>query len=181
MDNCRKENNLTREVRKGIILWYDFKADSKVLYDGMPDDSICEALVNLGLNVDCTKDVDGDSAKGLYDYVVSITGPEKSLTPEELLTEWKSYLKTDGRLLLAMNNRMGLRYFCGDRDPYTNRNFDGIEGYQRAYRQKEDTFFGRCYDEAELREMLKNAGFQNLCVFFIMKIFWKFMTGCTKN
>lgn len=168
MDNIRKENNLIREVQKGIVLWYGFKLDSRVLYDGTSADPVYEALLDLGLQAECMGDTPAEERVGAYDYVVSITGPERSKQPTDLLNKWKSYLKPDGRLLLAMNNRMGLRYFCGDRDPYTNRNFDGIEGYQRAYRQKEDTFFGRCYDEAELREMLQVAGFKKLCFFSVL-------------
>ncbi len=165
----KEEKDLVREVHKGIILWYDLKLDSRVLYDGEKDDPVCDALREMGANVDAFSHESCNALpRDTYDYVVSVAGPEKKQQPLELLKQWKACLKPEGRLLLAMNNRMGLRYFCGDRDPYTNRNFDGIEGYQRAYRQKEDVFMGRCYDESELREMVALAGFEKSCFFSVL-------------
>lgn len=95
-----------------------------------------------------------------FDYIIAIETLEKLESPAGYLSYLKSLLKPDGTLLLGMNNRFGLRYFCGDRDPYTERNFDGIEGYRRAYAKKEDTFQGRCYSQAELRSMLQSSGFE---------------------
>ncbi len=96
-----------------------------------------------------------------YDYIVGIDILEESKAPEELLKVCYKLLKADGRLLLGAENRYAIKYICGDRDPYTNHNFDGIENYRRLSDADKDTIAGRCYSMAELKEMLKAAGFIN--------------------
>ncbi|MBQ7479834.1 MAG: adenylyltransferase/cytidyltransferase family protein, partial [Selenomonadaceae bacterium] len=97
-----------------------------------------------------------------FDAILSIASLEKHGNPAKVLSVWRKLLKPKGRLLLGMNNRFGLRYFCGDRDPYTGRNFDGLDGYRRAYRKKEDMFYGRMYSQEEIREMLQVSGWEHV-------------------
>ncbi len=46
-----------------------------------------------------------------------------------LLRRIAAVLKPGGVLILAVENRLGLKYFAGARDDHTGRQFDGIEGY----------------------------------------------------
>ena len=50
---------------------------------------------------------------------------------------------------------------CGDRDPYTNHSFDGIENYRRIMDADMNDIKGRCYSKVELDNMLSEAGFNN--------------------
>lgn len=153
--------DIVREMQKGIILWYDFPSESAILYDGTEDDAVYEALTEQGLSVD----IMSESNEPIYDYVVSIGVPETLEDSESHIKLYRKCLKPDGKLLLAMNNRMGIRYFCGDRDPYTGRNFDGVDNYRDAYGRKGDVFKGRCFNECELRDMVADAGFNNSTFF----------------
>ncbi len=64
-------------------------------------------------------------------------------------------LKPEGSLLLAIENKFGLKYFAGARDDHTGRYFDGIEGYQSRR--------GETFSKSELMGLLRDAGFQRLC------------------
>ena len=159
---------LIRELPKGLLCWYEFKQDGTALYVGETGEALAELLEDKGLRVVtasveqiCDKDFSRKFQHG-FDYVVSVEDPELQDHPVDLLTVLKDLLHSDGRLLLGMNNRLGIRYFCGDRDPYTERNFDGIEGYRRAYSKNEDKFNGRCYSRSELRDILSQAGFEHI-------------------
>lgn len=158
------DTKIVREIRKGLLRWYDFKSNGKALYIGDAEAPLVECLKECGLDVTCVtlKDTLSEAwskqYQGAFDYLVSVTDLEKSETPGSVLAVWKSLLKTDGRMLLGMNNRLGLRCFCGDRDCYTGRNFDGVEDYRRAYVKKEDTFRGRMYDRYTLQKMLQTVG-----------------------
>ncbi|WP_242856539.1 adenylyltransferase/cytidyltransferase family protein [Butyrivibrio sp. AE2032] len=170
-----------KELQKGLVAWYDFRSGTKVLYIGGEEDPIAEYLMSQSV---CIMDEDGrqigknlsvsvvplahaissefcESNKAGFDYIISIEGLELEADIASALTSLRSLLTPEGILLLGMNNRMGIRYFCGDRDKYTDRNFDGVENYRRAYMKKEDVFRGRMYAKFEMEEMLDSAGFGN--------------------
>ncbi|MGB4661422.1 MAG: LicD family protein, partial [Mobilitalea sp.] len=60
-------------------------------------------------------------------------------------------LKPEGKILIAVENRYGLRYFCGARDPHTGRPFDGINRYHRGTT-------GYSFSKQELTDVLNIAG-----------------------
>lgn len=158
------DTKIVREIQKGLLRWYDFQSGSRALYIGDAEAPLAECLQECGLDVVCAALEDTlskaweEQYQGAFDYLISVTDLEKSETPESVLALWKSLLKADGHMLLGMNNRLGLRYFCGDRDCYTERNLDGIENYRRVYVKKEDSFRGRMYDRYTLQRMLQEAG-----------------------
>lgn len=156
-----------REIRKGLLRWYDFTRGSRILYMGSRQEAIGELLTETAAEarITCAPWQETllpdwvEKNAGTFDYVISITDLEKSTEPIETLKAWKSLLKPDGHMVLGMNNRLGLRYFCGDRDPYTGRSMDGVEDYRRAYVAREDPFTGRAYDRDALKNMLRESGF----------------------
>ena len=150
---------MEREAARGLLAWYEFKQESRILYVGKETDVTPEMLKERGLEVVSSFSKQMVMEEAAFDYVISIASLEYSEQPAGLLKSWKQLLKPDGTLLLGMNNRFGIRYFCGDRDPYTGRNFDGVENYRRAYMKKEDAFAGRMYSQAEIKDLLKEAGF----------------------
>lgn len=96
---------------------------------------------------------------GKYDYAVVSDYFETVDDPLQLLCVVKACLKVTGKLLLALNNPLGLRYFVGDKDPYTGRNFDSIESYMRVNKYDRNNLPGRIYDRAQTEEFLDDAGF----------------------
>ena len=85
---------------------------------------------------------------------------ERSLNPENTLRIVRCLLSESGKLLLGTDNRLGIRYFCGDRDAFTDRNFDSLENYVRINMWDRQQLEGSAYARAELVQMLENAGFQ---------------------
>ncbi len=156
-----------REIQKGMLRWYDFKPAGRGVYIGKQEDALYEELTGHLLEVICVsldqtmQEEWRQTYKGCFDYLVSIADLEKIQCPEQFLSCWRFLMKPDGHMLLGMNNRLGLRYFCGDRDLYTDRCFDGIEDYRRAYVKREDTFQGRMYDRAAIAQMLNDSGWKS--------------------
>ncbi len=163
-----------REIQKSLLRWYEFAAGSRILYIGKEEDALAELLsasagtvVCLTWQESCGADWQEEN-RGVFDYLVSVADLEKSTQPQKVLAEWKALLKPDGRMLLGMNNRLGLRYFCGDRDPYTGRSMDSIEDYKRAYVSKADPFLGKTYDKEALKSLLRGAGIERFRFFSVL-------------
>lgn len=169
-----EENRIVREIAKGLLRWYDFKEGSSVLYIGEPEEALSELFRERGLLTVCREPLEcleeGWLAenRGCFQYVVCIVKLERQREPVGILKAWRELLGPEGRLLLGMNNRLGLRYFCGDRDPYTDRNYDGIENYRDRTPEAGQEWKGRCYSRYEIKEMLSESGYPAVKLFSVL-------------
>lgn len=154
--------SLVNEFSTGVIAWYDFKTNSKILYlyTNEADSSILKYIEKKG-SVRACDAADLQTETEQYDYIVGVDIIEESDQPVEVLRQCHKLLKPQGRLLLGAENRYAIKYMCGDRDPYTNHSFDGIENYRRLSDADKNTIAGRCYSMSELQDMLVEAGFSN--------------------
>lgn len=71
-----------------------------------------------------------------FDYIVVLGALERvgngDPNPQvyaDYLLRLQEYLKEDGKIILAVDNRFSLRNFCGERDSITGKPFDGINHY----------------------------------------------------
>jgi len=94
-----------------------------------------------------------------YDYITLIGVLEYAgkFTPTEqpyldFLKCVKSLLNEGGKLIIAIENKFGLKYFAGAGEDHTGRMFDSIEGYPL---DGSVSTFGR----VELEELILSAGF----------------------
>ena len=155
-DQMERLKELIDELKSAILFWYPFEQDKDIVYIGKEDPiygMLKERYPGHVKRADLSEKLQGQS-----DYIVCIRYAELLEDAPAFLTEIKSHLKPGGRLILGMNNRLGIKYFCGDRDLYTGRNFDGIEDYYKAYKTADDVFTGRSYDRQQLAEILESAG-----------------------
>lgn len=155
------------EYPKGLLNWYDFSKEGKVLCIEDAESSITELLMEkckevirlcsrASLEVEFLSQYRGD-----FDYIIAVGVIEGVADPASALSSWHSLLKHHGRLLLGMDNRLGLRYFCGDRDPFTDRSFDGIENYRRVTKADRQNMQGRNYSKEEICNILNLSGWSD--------------------
>lgn len=162
--------DLVKELPKGLLKWYQFQKGEKALFvtGGSEEfDGLQNILEESKLYMDCLsldeldceklfEDEDGNTE--IYRYIVAVGVLERSKNPVRVLRELRRMLKPHGILFLGMDNRLGIRYFCGDKDVFTEQNFDSIENYARINPRDREKLEGRSYAKAEIKEFLKGAG-----------------------
>ena len=88
---------------------------------------------------------------GVLEYASLYTNTENPFI--DLLKYIKSLLKEDGKLLIAIENQFGMKYFSGAAEDHTGKIYDGILGYEN---KKGIRTFGK----NELKEILKQSEFE---------------------
>ncbi len=170
-----KENRnakvITDQLPTAIIRWYPFEKSANIAYIGKADSIYRSLSERAGDNVTrvpfsetlstLAKNIQRNVPKGRFDYIVCIGYCEKIKDFLHFLKEVKKHLSKKGKLILGVNNRLALRYFCGDSDVHTGQVLDGIDDYFRAYNKEQDIFNGRSYDKAQLVSMLEDAGLKD--------------------
>ena len=87
---------------------------------------------------------------GVFEYAKSYIGGEDPYA--EFLTICKTHLKEGGRVIIAIENRLGLKYFAGAREDHTGHLFEGLENY-------EEKASARTFVRSELEALFDEAGF----------------------
>ena len=79
----------------------------------------------------------------------------------DFLVRIKKYLKPEGTLIVAIENKFGLKYWAGAKEDHSGRYFDSIENY---------LIDGsiRTFGKVELKELLNLAGFENVNFYYPM-------------
>jgi len=90
---------------------------------------------------------------GVLEYAGRFYGRERP--HESFLAKLKDMLNPKGALILAIENKIGLKYICGAQEDHTGRVFESIYGY--PYSSGVSTF-----SKKELGDLLDTAGFGSL-------------------
>ena len=90
---------------------------------------------------------------GVLEYAGTFYGGK--MPYESFLTKARSLLKPEGTLILAIENKIGLKYICGAPEDHTGRIFDSV--YDYPYPCKVRTF-----SKKELTSLMHAAGFCHL-------------------
>ena len=94
---------------------------------------------------------------GVLEYAqFSIQGEDPFM---EYLSRIRTHLAPGGRLVIAIENRIGLKYWAGATEDHTGLYFEGLEGYPT-------TDYVRTFSKPELEALLWRAGYGNLDFYY---------------
>ncbi|SDX52824.1 SAM-dependent methyltransferase [Eubacterium barkeri] len=102
---------------------------------------------------------------GVFEYARYYTVGDSPYT--DFLKRIKKLLKPQGKILMAIENKFGLKYWAGVREDHTGVFFDGIEGYHATDSKV------RTFSKIELEDIIVKAGFSH-CEFFYPHPDYKF-------
>lgn len=94
---------------------------------------------------------------GVFEYAQFSIQSENPFV--DYLARIKRHLKPGGRLVIAIENRLGLKYWAGATEDHTGVYFEGIEGYPT-------TDYVRTFSKPELERIMRDAGFENFIFYY---------------
>ena len=116
------------DFKRNIISWYPIREKDTVLQVG-EDKEIYQELLNKTKNVVVINKIDEFEMKANFDFVTLI-GNFENLTSEkkiiDLIAFAKDCLTRDGKILIAMKNKFGMKYWTGEKESENSGVFETI-------------------------------------------------------
>ena len=109
-----------------------------------------EILVGNFEDIQVAKTYDYVTLIGVLEYSPSYINGDKPF--HSMLERIKNYLKPNGKVIIAIENKFGLKYFAGATEDHTGVLFDGINNYP-------NTGHVKTFTKPELKQMLNECGF----------------------
>lgn len=119
-----------------------------------------EVIVGNLNDIDFAEKFDYITLIGVLEYQGTYTDSDNPY--KDFLIKIKSLLKDGGKLLIAIENKYGMKYWCGAVEDHTGIPFDGLNQYR---------FSGgkvRTFAKAELTELLVQSGYMNSFYYYPM-------------
>lgn len=110
-----------------------------------------EIMVGNFEDIELTEKFDYVTLIGVLEYADSYINAQSPY--EEMLKRVKKFLKPNGTLIIAIENKFGLKYFAGAMEDHTGNLFDGIENYKNVSSV-------RTFSKNEIEFLLQKAGYQ---------------------
>ena len=140
-----REKNIENFLKLGLINWLPMKSGSMVLVVGGCAEFV-QDFQRRGLKASGINNVhELVDIQTQYDYMLICDGDSFLVETDKRHIDIKRMLKPAGHLFLACTNRLSLRNFVGDADPYTTGTFDGIENYCNYSSLELQNFSARSY------------------------------------
>ncbi len=89
---------------------------------------------------------------GVLEYQNHFTNSENPFV--DFLIKIKSLLKPNGKLLIAIENKLGLKYWCGTPEDHTGLPFDGLNQYKMGSK------VAQTFNKNELENIISSSGFE---------------------
>ena len=124
----------------------------------------CREKENLEIIVGNLNDIQFDkkfdyiTLIGVFEYQGCYT--ESDNPYKDFLVRIKQLLKPDGKLLIAIENQYGLKYWCGALEDHTGIPFDGMNQYKFTKRGV------RTFSKETLNRIIKESGFKNTYFYY---------------
>lgn len=119
-----------------------------------------EIIVGNLNDIEFEKKFDYITLIGVLEYQGTFTDTDNPYL--DFLMEIKKLLKPNGKLLIGIENKYGLKYWCGAREDHTGVPFEGMNQYTLTNREV------RTFSRKELERMVKDSGFRNTFFYYPM-------------
>lgn len=94
---------------------------------------------------------------GVYEYAESYISKKNPY--KNMLKNLRKYLKPSGKIIIAIENKMGLKYWAGCKEDHVGRYFEGIEGYRASQGVK-------TFSKNEMEELIKSSGYNDFKFYY---------------
>ncbi len=143
---CKKVECIELSKRRSLINAYRNKEYKNI-----------EIIVGNFQDIEIKKKYDVITLIGVLEYAQHYINSEKPY--EDFIKKISECLKPNGKLYVAIENKLGLKYFAGCCEDHLGRLFAGIEGYE-----KEDKV--KTFSKSQLEELLLNNGFDSTYFYY---------------
>lgn len=142
-----------------ILNWYPFNKKQKILEIDNENEELTYFLKNKCSEVQkISKLNELENIKEKFDIITLIgTNEYEKFNLKDLIIRLENFLDVNGRILLAVDNKFGLRFWAGNTEKILEKKFVSLIGYNDAL-QKTETYTKK-YIECVLKEIGYNTRF----------------------